>query len=167
MIICSTIRTYLREFTLDDAPFMYQLNSNPEVLKYTGDKAFENEAAARTFLENYDQYRKYGLGRWALIDKTTHQFMGWCGLKYNPISNEYDIGFRLFQTYWNKGYASEAAQACLDWGFKRPDIQVILGRAMADNIGSIKVLEKIGLQYYKAFDFDGQAGVIYRIERTT
>ena len=74
---------------------IFLLNNDSEVIKYTGDKAFPSEKAARQFLENYTAYKDYGLGRYAVIHKQSTAYLGWCSLKYDPIENEYDIGFRL------------------------------------------------------------------------
>ncbi|MBG6234049.1 RimJ/RimL family protein N-acetyltransferase [Pedobacter sp. CAN_A7] len=71
-----------------------------------------------------------------------NEFLGWCGLKYDEHLNETDIGFRFFEDYWNKGYATESAKACLTYGFKKLGLKIIVGRAMADNIASIKDIEK-------------------------
>jgi [ribosomal protein S5]-alanine N-acetyltransferase len=159
-----TERTILRNLTIDDAEEFYALNLEKEVLKYTGDQPFENIQASKDFLTNYDQYEKYGVGRLAVIEKTTSNFIGWCGLKYNPDKDEFDIGFRFFRVYWNKGFASETAKRCLDFGFKELGIARIVGRAMKENNASIKVLEKIEMTFKETFDFDGHDGVIY--ERT-
>lgn len=142
---------------------MLELNSDPEVLKFTGDKAFSSLDEARIFLENYDQYSLYGFGRWAVIQKSTGNFIGWCGLKYSAMTDEVDIGFRFFKAAWNQGFATEAAQKCIELGFDSFGIKRIVGRAMADNIASVKVLEKLGLTFLKEFDFDGEEGVIYEI----
>ena len=159
-----TERTILRRLTIDDAEEFYALNLDKEVLKYTGDQPFENIQTSKDFLTNYDQYEKYGVGRLAVIEKTTSKFIGWCGLKYNPDKDEYDIGFRFFINYWNKGFATETAKGCLDYGFKDLGIKRIVGRAMKENFSSIKVLEKIEMTFKETFDFDGHNGVIY--ERT-
>lgn len=164
-IILATERFYLREMTPADAEQAYLLNLDPDVIKYTGDAAFESIDAAKTFLENYTHYQKYGFGRWAVIDKTNDEFLGWCGLKYSEDVDEFDIGFRFFKKHWNKGYASEAAKSCLAFGFEKFEMQVIVGRVMKANKASIKVLEKIGLVYDKTFDFGEEEGLIYRIEK--
>ena len=159
-----TERTIMRKLTTEDAKDFYALNLDEEVLKYTGDHPFENIQASIDFLTNYDQYEKYGVGRLAVIDKTTLKFLGWCGLKYSQDKNEYDIGFRFHRNYWNKGYATETSKKCLDFGFTELGIEKVIGRAMKENIGSIKVLEKIGMKYKENFDLEGREGVIY--ERT-
>ncbi|MCC6412920.1 MAG: GNAT family N-acetyltransferase [Saprospiraceae bacterium] len=163
-IILETPRLYLREMTPADAENAYLLNLDPEVVQYTGDEPFESVEEARKFLEKYDHYRKYGFGRWAVILKETGEYLGWCGLKYIAEDDEFDIGFRFFKKHWNKGYATEAAKPCLELGFKKFNMPFIVGRAMKANVGSIRVLEKCGLTYWKAFDFDGEEGVVYRID---
>lgn len=164
-IILETKRTFLRVITADDFENAYLLNLDPDVIKYTGDSSFDSIEKAREFLENYDHYKKYGFGRWAVINKIDHQFIGWCGLKFTQELNEFDIGFRFFKKYWNMGYATETAKACIDLGFDTFGITEIVGRAMKENISSIKVLEKIGLVFSEPFDFDGQEGVIYKIKK--
>jgi RimJ/RimL family protein N-acetyltransferase len=165
--IIETKRTKIRPLTPKDAEHFYMLNQDPEVLKYTGDVPFKNIDAAREFLEKYDQYEKYGVGRMAVIDKETHEFLGWCGLKYSPNLDEYDIGFRFFKKYWNKGYATETSEAFIDYGFNALKLNEIVGRAMVENIASVKVLQKIGMILSKTFDFEGHKGVIYSIKSNT
>jgi len=157
-------RTILRNLTIEDADDFYALNLDPEVLRYTGDKPFENIQAARDFLYNYDQYQKYGVGRFAVIDKSTSKFIGWCGLKFSPDTGQYDIGFRFFKQYWNKGFATETAKKCIDFGFNSLKLHRIVGRAMIENTASIKVLEKIGMSFKEFCEFDGQDGVIYELK---
>jgi [ribosomal protein S5]-alanine N-acetyltransferase len=158
-----TERTILRKLTKKDAINFYNLNLDEEVLKFTGDKPFENIQSAIDFLTSYDQYEKYGVGRLAVIEKNTSKFLGWCGLKYCEDKNEFDIGFRFYKNCWNKGFATETAKRCIDFGLSELKIDKILGRAMTENTASIKVLEKIGLTFKEKFDFGGFEGVIYEI----
>ncbi|HFK5585281.1 GNAT family N-acetyltransferase [Elizabethkingia anophelis] len=116
--ILETERLLLRELNSDDAGDFFNLNENPNVIKYTGDKAFQNIDEAREFLENYQNYRLNGYRRWAVMSKVNNEFVGWCGLKYNSSTDETDVGFRFFEHYWNKGFATENAGACIDYGFK-------------------------------------------------
>jgi [ribosomal protein S5]-alanine N-acetyltransferase len=163
--ILETTRLFLRELTPDDAQVCYDLNSDPEVIRYTGDSSFADVAEAHRFLSNYDQYRKYGIGRWGVIVKSTGKFIGWCGLKYSADVDEYDIGFRFFRDQWNKGYATESASACIRYGFDTLRLTMIVGRAMKVNTPSINVLKKIGLTYWKDDACGNADGVIYRIEK--
>src|SRR4249919_969774 len=147
--ILETERLWLREITPDDAETFFLLNSDPEVIKYTGDAAFADVKEAHRFLTNYDQYRKYGIGRWCVLEKNSDKIVGWCGLKYSPDVDEYDIGFRFFRDQWNKGYATESSKACVRFGFEEKNLPMIVGRAMKLNTASIKVLVKSGLTYWK------------------
>lgn len=163
--VTETTRLYLRRLTIEDAENIFLLNLDPEVIQFTGDEAFESVEAARQFLRNYNHYDQYDFGRWAVVAKDADEFLGWCGLKFSPERNEYDIGFRFLKKYWNKGYATEAAQACLHLGFNFYKLSVIVGRARKENVASTRVLEKIGLTYANDFDFDGNEGVIYMIRK--
>lgn len=162
--VFETERCYLREFSVDDAQSFYDLNSDPEVVKYTGDGAFNSLCEAKSFLQNYDQYELHGYGRWAVISKETNEFLGWCGLKYMPKDDAADLGYRFFRKYWNQGYATETAKASLTYGFNNLKLHKIVGRAMKSNIASIKVLENVGMHYVGKFDFEDHEGVLYEIE---
>jgi ribosomal-protein-alanine N-acetyltransferase len=162
--VIETERLYLREFDISDSASFFELNLNPNVIKYTGNSAFKDVEEAKKFLENYSDYQTNGFGRWAVIYKSTQEFLGWCGLKYDKKLDETDIGFRFFEHFWNQGFATESAKACITYGFEKLNLKTIIGRAMKENIASIKVLEKIGLQYEKDFDFDGQDGVVYSVK---
>ncbi|RKD90480.1 GNAT family N-acetyltransferase [Mangrovibacterium diazotrophicum] len=160
-----TERTRLRELTSDDADDFYALNLNPEVIRYTGDQPFSNPEEARKFLLAYDQYQKHGTGRLAVIEKESQRFIGWCGLKYTPELQEFDLGFRFFRQYWNRGFATETAMACLDFGFNQLNLDAIVGRAMHANQASIRVLQKIGMSFVKEAEFELHPGVLYQITR--
>jgi [ribosomal protein S5]-alanine N-acetyltransferase len=164
-IVIETGRCFLREIVPDDAETAYRLNLDPEVIRYTGDPPFASIEDARRFLENYDHYKRYGFGRWAVIEKKSGDFLGWCGLKFTGDKNEHDIGFRFFKKYWNMGYATETARACVAHGLTHLRFPFIVGRAMRDNAASIKVLKKIGLTFWKEESCGGEEGVVYRIER--
>ncbi|NUO01494.1 MAG: GNAT family N-acetyltransferase [Saprospiraceae bacterium] len=162
-IILETERLVLREFEVADAPFYYELNADPEVLRYTGDDPFPTLESAVKFLENYDHYAKYGFGRWTVLLRETGELLGWCGLKYLEDVEEVDLGYRFMQKYWRKGYATEAGKACIKYGLEDLKLPFIVGRAMKGNIGSIRVLENCGMTWWKDFFMEGHPSVYYRI----
>ena len=165
-IITVTDRLILREFSSKDATHFYLLNLNTNVIKYTGDIAFSNVEEAKIFLDNYREYSLYHMGRWAVIEKSTNNFLGWCGLKFNSKTKYADIGFRFFEEYWNRGFATESSKACIKYGFEKLNLNTIIGRAMQQNTASIRVLEKIGLCFEKEIEFDAcNKGVVYKIEK--
>jgi len=165
-MILHTKRTFLRPLKVEDAPWFFELNQDPLVLRHTGDIPFTSISEAEHFLQNYDQFEKFKVGRFAVIDITNHQFLGWSGLKYNKENGEYDLGFRFFRKFWNKGFATETAQKCLQYGFKSLNLDYIIGRADKDNTASIRVLEKIGMKYKKEIEFNDKLGVIYQIGKS-
>ena len=150
-IVFQTPRLTLRQFTKEDSQLILQLNSDPEIVKYVHEPVLSTEEQAKNILIDIilPQY-KNNLGRWAMHTKTTNEFIGWCGLKYRPELDEIDLGYRLKKDAWGKGYATEAAKHTLDHGFNILDLQLITGRAHIQNIASIKVLEKIGMQFISA-----------------
>lgn len=158
--IMETSRLILREFTVDDTYDIYALNADPEVIRYTGDPPFETVESARDFLNNYMDYENNGFGRWAVIRKDSNTFLGWCGLKLNE-QNLIDLGFRFFSREWNKGYATEAARACLEYGFLKLNLKEIIGRVAQENKGSIKVLEKLSMEYWKNDSCKGIENSLY------
>jgi RimJ/RimL family protein N-acetyltransferase len=165
MITLETNRLFMREFLPEDAPGMFELNNDPEVMLYTGDVPFANEAAALNLINTYDQYKKYQLGRLAVIRKADGIFMGWCGLKYMEETQEVDLGFRLKKEYWGMGYATEASLACLHYGFSFDHINTIIGRSWINNKASIRVLEKTGMKRVKEFIYNEHPCFYYAIHK--
>ena len=157
-IILETPRLYLRRFTASDADaaLIYELNSDAEVLKYLHEPALKDESHAKEILRNtiLPQYEN-NLGRWAMHLKQGDEFIGWCGLKHRPELKETDLGYRLKKTAWGKGFATEAALASLRYGFENLHLPLITGRAHIDNIASLVILQKIGMQYVRDEIIDG------------
>jgi [ribosomal protein S5]-alanine N-acetyltransferase len=152
--------------SLEDAQDFYELNADPDVMRYTGDVSFTDVEGARDLVRNYKQYQLHGYGRWTMINKQTGEFIGWCGIRYFDELGETDIGYRLLKKHWNKGYATEAAQASIDFGFNNFGLKRIIGRADKDNGASIRVFEKLGLQFEKFYVEDNKEHVLYAIEKT-
>lgn len=160
-MVFQTPRLFLRQLTPEDARHFYELNLDPDVIRYTGNLPFESVEHAREFLENYDHYEHFGYGRWATLLRDTGEWIGWCGLKFEEEFGATDVGYRFFKKHWGKGYATESARASLKYGFEKLGLKRIEGRAAIANPASIRVLQKIGMQYVKDFIFDGMVGVVY------
>ncbi|MCC7012770.1 MAG: GNAT family N-acetyltransferase [Planctomycetes bacterium] len=164
MEVASTERLVLRELTADDAAEMFALNADPEVLRYLSDVPYASVDAARAFLEAYPEYRRRGFGRWAVIERESNSFVGWCGLK--DIAGVVDLGYRLHRRFWSRGFATEAARASLRLGFERFALERVVGRALPANLASRRVLEKCGMRLWKRAPHDGFDDVVhYVVER--
>jgi len=146
MTVFETARFILREHTPEDAGVFYELNQDPEVIRYTGNSAFASLEAARAFLESYDEYRLHKMGRWAVISKQDGSYLGWCGLKLLPDSGDVDLGYRLARRHWGAGVATETARGSLRYGFETLGLTRITAYAATANGASIRVLEKLGLR---------------------
>lgn len=157
-----TERLILRELTPADASFAFELNNDPEVVRYTGDGPFDSLEEARTFLENYSDYKRNGFGRWGVALKSTGDLIGWCGLKRDRETGEVDLGYRFFRASWNQGFATEAGKACLEIAPKL-GITEVIARADKANPASWQVMKKLGFTYVEDFEEDGNTWVLYRI----
>lgn len=152
-----TERLILRNIQLSDIDGMFELDSDPEVHQYLGNKPFTSNSQSEEIIKDIiKQYQDIGIGRWALINKETHEFMGWSGLKLNTITlnghtNFYDVGYRIIKRFWGNGYATESSIAALDYGFNTLNFDTIYGITEKGNEASHKILLKIGLNYIEDF----------------
>lgn len=142
-------RLNFKEWELSDAIWLKDLNDDPRVIEHTGDRPFLTIEEVEDFIDNYDQYQSYGYGRWATFLKKENVPIGWCGLRYNE-EKTIDLGFRFFKKAWNKGYATEAAIACVNYAFNELHVMEVVGRTTKENKASIRVLEKAGFKFWKS-----------------
>jgi len=170
-IFVETERLLLREILPTDLDGMYELDSDPEVHRYLGNKPVNSKEQAVEIINFIrKQYIDYGIGRWAVIDKKTNDFLGWSGLKYvdseiNGHKNYYDLGYRLIRKYWGKGFATESAIASLEYAFDKLSAEQVYGMAESENASSNKVLKKVGLKFIEGFNYNGSKHNWYKIER--
>ncbi|MCH3883557.1 GNAT family N-acetyltransferase [Tenacibaculum aquimarinum] len=169
-----TERLILREIKETDLDGIFALDANPKVHLYLGNRPISSKKQA---LENIqfiqEQYRKRGIGRFACIEKATGEFIGWSGLKFNKgekeavngIQNFIDIGYRFIPKYWKKGYGFESATACLEFGFNQMNYNIINAAALEGNIGSNKILTKIGLQLVSKFSYEDVKANWYELKK--
>lgn len=165
-VIIETARLVLRQFEPGEGQLIYTLNEDPEITRYTGDPVRDLDHAEEILREVIlPQYTLYNHGRWAVHTKPGMEFIGWCGLKYRPELDEIDLGYRFMKQAWGKGYATEAAKASVRYGFEKLGLRRIVGRAMPENIASIKVLEKCGMRYVGEEVVDGHLAKTFEAER--
>lgn len=155
-----TDRFILREILPEDADGMFELDSDPDVHRYLGNKPLTNKEQAVDIIRFIRrQYTENGIGRWAIIDKNTHEFIGWTGLKYvteltNKHQNYYDLGYRLRKQYWGQGIATETAIASLEYAFESLNLDKVYAAASCENEASNKILRKIGFQLIETFYYE-------------
>jgi len=154
--IIETKRTLLRKFTETDCQAVFDFGSDKEVQKYTGDILLKSYEQAMGIIKNilYADYKKYGYGRWAVVHKRDNKVIGFAGLKYLPEFGKTDIGYRFLPQYWGQGIATEVSVPIIKYGFEKLGLKEIIGITDPLNKASSKVLNKIGLKYYKSAIYD-------------
>ena len=146
-IILRSERLVLREFTPGDIELLFHLDSDPSVLAYIGKPKTREESALRLDNAFQDYKRGEGLGKWMAIEKESNLPIGWFVLNYLDETELIEIGYRLKEEFWGKGYATEMSKVLLEYGFTTIKLPKIVGVTHQENEASKKVLLKIGLEY--------------------
>ena len=145
----TTKRLILREFQESDWPDVLAYQTNPLYLQYYDwtERTPENvQKFVQMFIAQQQEHprTKFQL---ALILKSNNQLVGNCGIRMESAdAHEADIGYELAPQYWGQGYATEATRAILRFGFTELGLHRIWAWCIADNVGSIRVLEKLEMQ---------------------
>lgn len=141
-----TERLRLRWFTHDDLQVMFELGTDPEIIRYA-DEPLENLDEARRRLEEgpLHDYRQYGYGRFAVEWKKTGKVIGFCGIKYLPEIDLPEVGYRYLTQYWGRGIGTEAAKACVEFAREDLGVKKLVALIMPENAASIRVAEKLGM----------------------
>ena len=157
-----TERLILRPITMDDLQDFYEMDSQPEVHTFLKNQPIKTIDETREIIENLlIQYQELGHGRLAVVEKESGKMIGWTGFKYmtekEAMNNRFDFldfGYRYRKETWGKGYATEAAKACMD--FYRENMTDFKLNAIThtENAASRNVLEKIGFEVTETFHLD-------------
>jgi ribosomal-protein-alanine N-acetyltransferase len=172
-IFIETPRLYIRELILDDAPGMFGMDSDPEVHKYIGNKPLERIEQTEEVIEYIrSQYKESGIGRWAVIEKATGEFVGWTGHKrmketVNGHNGHIDYGYRLARKFWGRGYATESGRASLHYGIETLRLKDLYAMTDVNNGASRRILEKLGFKFIEIFMWDGEPTWRKQGEETT
>ena len=158
-IVLKTARLTLRQFTEDDVDNLFDLNSDPEVMRYlTGGVPTPREELRDEIvpfhLAVYERLDR--LGTWAAEATGTGEFLGW--FHFRPgldadITN-IDLGYRLRRNAWNTGYATEGSRALINMGFTELGVERVFAHTMTVNTASRRVLEKCGLTLVRTTPWD-------------
>jgi len=158
--VIRTPRLLLREWRDSDLDAFAALNADPRVREYFPsvlDRA-ESEASIERMRAHIAEH---GFGFWAVEVPGVADCVGLCGLVHArfeaPFTPCVEIGWRLAHDYWGRGYAPEAARAALDFGFTSLSLDEIVAFTAVENAKSRRVMEKIGMTYDPADDFDHPA----------
>ena len=149
MKILETDRLLLRLISTDDAEFFLGLLNEPSFLRFIGDKKVRSLEDAHNYIVNgpIQSYQRFGFGLYLVELKDTSVPIGICGLLKRDALDDVDIGFAFLPDFWARGYGFESARAIMIHGRNTMGLKRILAITSPDNVGSIALLEKLGLKY--------------------
>lgn len=141
-----TSRLLLRPFTKADTDTIFQLHSNPRVLRYWDAPPYEERAQAEEFIAACQRMEEENSGvRLAIERANDGVFVGWCGFfRWNLVYRSAGLGYCFDETAWGQGFATEAAGAVLGWAFDTLDLNRVQSETDTRNLASARVLEKLG-----------------------
>ena len=141
----------LRRFTPDDVDLLFQLDDDPEVMRYitggpgTPRRVFVDDILPR-WMRLYEQPGHFGY--FAAIERATGAFLGW--FHWKPVEGDpsaAELGYRLRRAAWGQGFATEGSRALIEQGRRRWGVRRVVATAMPENLASRRVMEKSGLRY--------------------
>src|ERR1700728_2020105 len=140
-MILQTPRLRLREFTAPDADGLALILSDPETMRY--------------YPAPLD--RDDGVGLWAMELSATAELIGDCGILLQQVEGErlYEIGYHLRRDLWGRGFATEAAVVCRDWGFAQLKAERLISLIRPENLPSRRVAERLGMTVWKEVKWRG------------
>ncbi|MDP2697697.1 GNAT family N-acetyltransferase [Thalassospira sp.] len=157
MFCLETDRTLLRHATLEDAAFILELLNEPDWIKYIGDRNVHDLDAARGYITDklIASYTQNGFGSYLITLRDSGTPIGLCGLVKRDSLDCPDIGFALSAAHGGKGYALEAATAVMAHARHDLGLARVVGFALPENHGSIRLLERLGLVFDRMIHIDG------------
>jgi RimJ/RimL family protein N-acetyltransferase len=159
-VVLETDRLTLRRFTEEDVDNLFELNSDPEVMRYlTGGQPTPREEIRDNIIPfHLGIYERFdGLGTWAAEARSTGEFLGWFHLRpgRDEDIDDIELGYRLRRAAWNKGYGTEGSRALIRKGFTGLGAERVFAHTMTVNTASRRVMEKSGLVLVRTFPHEG------------
>jgi RimJ/RimL family protein N-acetyltransferase len=160
-----TKRLFLRPFDKNDIDSVFAMRSDADIMRFIRPiQTNRSEAESWTNLVS-SRWKKEKIGFCAVIEKSSNQFIGWCGLWRLKETDEVEVGYALVKDFRGKGYALEAANAFLVYGFEELNLEEIVAVARPENRASWGVMERLGMTYDYTGKFYERDLVHYSISR--
>ena len=148
-----TKRLIHRELTMEDFDALHKILSDPQTMQHYP-APFSQEETSRWIRRNMERYAEFGFGLWAVILKENGELIGDCGITMQNIHGQHlpEIGYHIRRDLWRRGYASEAAQACMDFIFTRTLFNSVYSYMKYTNEASYGVALKNGMTFIEEYD---------------
>lgn len=152
-MILETERLALREYTWDDFEVLYEMLSDPELMRYYP-RPYDEQGVKAWIWRNMDRYARDGFGLWAVILKETGEMIGDCGITLQNIHGQMlpEIGYHIRKKYQRQGYAAEAAAGCIKYAFEQLDFPRVYSYMKYTNEPSARTAMKNGMKFVEEYD---------------
>lgn len=149
-VVLTRERLRLRKLTIQDTENLLQIFSDRVAMRYYPSTMNEQETMG-WIRRTIDHYSTYGVGFWAVEEKTTCRFLGQCGIIPQELDGmrQMEIAYLLVRSEWGQGYATEAAVACKEYGFDTMGYDKLVSFIDVKNVPSMRVAERIGMRVEK------------------
>ena len=163
-VTLETERLILRMFREEDFEAYAKLTADPKVMQFIGGKTLDRLEAWRSMAFFIGHWHLRGYGQWAVVEKTSGNFLGRIGFMNPATWPAFELGWTLAREYWGRGYATEGARRCLEYGFKELNRPHIISLIHPDNQPSIRVAERLGEKVEGKTQLLGHEVLIYGID---
>jgi [ribosomal protein S5]-alanine N-acetyltransferase len=159
-MLIETPRLSIRHLGSGDEPFILELLNQASFISNIGDRGVRTLGDATEYIRKgpATSYEKFGFGLFHVALKDSGTPIGICGLLKRDSLDDVDIGFAYLERYWGQGYALEAARAVMDFGWRTVGLKRIVAITATHNEASMRLLEKLGMQFERVIQFPGTAG---------
>lgn len=166
MLVLETERLALREMIAADTEHLLGIFQDPVAMRYY--PALKDRRETEEWIAtNLRRYVEDGVGLWIVELKDSGRFIGQCGLTMQEVEGRRDpeVGYLFLREFWGQGFATEAAAAAIDYGFRRQGHERIICLAGVDNLPSRRVAERLGMGLEREISRKGLQMCVYALAR--
>ena len=157
-----TERLRFREFRDDDLDDVVAMFGDPQARRFYPE--MDTPETCRGWIEwNKRNYRDHGFGLWVIEDLSTGEFLGDCGLTYQPVERErlLELGYHLLAEHRGKGLVTEAGRACLDYALHELEAPMVCSTVHPENAASMAVARRLHTYERTYLKDDGQTRMLF------
>jgi RimJ/RimL family protein N-acetyltransferase len=156
-IVIETERLILRRIDEGDAQLQFRILNTPSVMEHLGGVKELHEIEAK-HAKSMAWFAQNGFGFMMLVEKSSGELVGHAGMKRvdnenAPNQGDYEVGWLIREDRWRMGYAYEAMHAVIEWAFTSIGVPHVVALTSERNVGSWRLMEKLGMQRRKDLDF--------------